>query len=89
MTRQHLLPLLALALLGCSERWEGFVYPNKNDLTKHIGIGTYDSLEDCRASAINTLSTLSSNERGDYECGLNCRSEGALPGMKVCKDTSK
>lgn len=65
------------------------MYPSKGDLSKHIAIGVYDSLEDCRASAINTLSTVSSVQRGDYECGLNCRSQSGLAGMKVCKETSR
>lgn len=89
MTLARLIALLAFGLVGCSEQWEGFVYPSKSDLSKHIAIGVYDSLEDCRASAINALNTVSSVQRGDYECGLNCRSEGALPGMKVCKETSR
>jgi hypothetical protein len=84
-----LLLLIAFVLPACSERWEGFVYPNKSDLSKHIGIGTYQSLDECRASAVDVLSKVSSIQGGDFECGLNCRSDGALPGMKVCEETSK
>lgn len=76
-----------LLLCGCSDNWEGFVYPNKHDLTKHIGIGTYKSLEECRASALEALQKVSSVERGDYECGLNCKTDDNLGGIKICKET--
>lgn len=89
MTLARLITAIALGLVACSERWEGFVYPSKSDLSRHITIGIYESLEECRASAIKTLNTVSSVDRGDYECGLNCRSEGSLPGIKVCKETAR
>jgi len=34
------------------ERWEGFVYPNKNDLSIHKNIGTFDSIDDCRTAGV-------------------------------------
>lgn len=79
--------ILSLLLTGCSDQWEGFVYPNKDDLTNHIGIGSYKSLEDCRASALDALEKVSSVDRGDYECGLNCKADSSLGGIKICKVT--
>jgi len=76
-----------LFLSGCGETWEGFVYPNKHDLTEHVGIGSYKSLEECRASALAALQNVSSVERGDYECGLNCKTDNDLGGIKICKET--
>jgi hypothetical protein len=85
-----LVAVCAVCLGGCfKEEWEGFVYPNKNDLTKHIGIGIYKSLEECRASTIGTLNQVSSVERGDYECGLNCKTDNDLGGIKVCEKTER
>ena len=78
-----------LVLAACGNQWEGFVYPDKNDLTNHIGIGSYTSLEECRASAMSALAKVSSPERGDYECGLNCKPDGGRGGLKVCEDTLK
>ena len=78
-----------LFLAACGNRWEGFVYPNKNDLANHIGIGSYPSLEACRASAISALAKVSSLARGDYECGLNCKPDGGSAGLRVCEDTLK
>lgn len=80
--------IACLALAGCGNQWEGFVYPNRNDLTNHIGIGSYKSLEECRASALQALGKVSSLERGDYECGLNCKADGS-GGLKVCEETLK
>jgi len=80
----------SLILSGClKDEWEGFVYPNKNNLSEHINIGSYDSLEECRTSAINALNRISSVHDGDYECGLNCKSKNGLEGIKICEETSR
>jgi len=82
--------VVALAVSGCfKEEWEGFVYPNKNNLSEHINIGSYKSLEECRASAINALNKISSVSAGDYECGLNCESRSGMDGIKVCEKTER
>jgi len=79
-----------LLLSSCfKEEWEGFVYPNKNDLTVHRNIGVYDSLENCRAAALDTLSRISTIEKGDYECGLNCENRIGMGGVKVCEKTER
>lgn len=82
--------LVSVAVIGCfKEEWEGFVYPNKNNLTEHINIGTYKSLEACRASAIDALNKTSSASAGDYECGLNCELRSGMSGIKVCEETER
>jgi hypothetical protein len=81
---------VVLSVTGCfKEEWEGFVYPNKNNLSEHINIGSYKSLEECRASAINALNRVSSVSAGDYECGLNCDSRSSTGGIKVCEKTER
>ena len=91
--KPHLITIVvvvALAVLGClKEEWEGFVYPNKNNLSEHINIGSYGTLEECRASAINALNKVSSASSGDYECGLNCESRSGIGGIKVCEKTER
>jgi hypothetical protein len=72
---------------GCSDTWEGFVYPNKNDLTQHRNLGSFSSLEACRAAAKGLLASLHALERGDYECGKNCDDGSQLGGIEVCKET--
>lgn len=82
--------VVAFAVSGCfKEEWEGFIYPNKNNLSEHINIGTYKSLEECRASAINALNKISSVSAGDYECGLNCKSKSSMVGIKICERTER
>lgn len=78
---------VTLFLSACSQDWEGFVYPNKHDLTNHIGVDHHKSLEECRAASIAALNKVSSVERGDYECGLNCKADGGLGDLKVCEET--
>ena len=67
-------------------RWESFVYPNKNDLTIHQNAGVYDTLEACRAASIYRLQTVSSLDKGDFECGLNCEPGGY--GLNICEETN-
>lgn len=81
---------VAFATSGClKEEWEGFVYPNKNDLANHISIGAYKSLEECRASALNALLKISSVSAGDYECGLNCGQRSGMGNLKICEKTER
>jgi hypothetical protein len=76
-----------LILSGClKEQWEGFVYPNKEDLTNHVSIGVFTSLEECRDHSLAKLEEISSIHAGDYECALNCK-EGSLP--KICEKTER
>lgn len=88
------LALLVLALLitGCTQEWRGFVYPNKNDLSKHIELGKFDSLERCRNAAIDKLWGLGDRSNGDYECGLNCRPlknpDGSID-INICEKTER
>jgi hypothetical protein len=82
--------VVALLVSGCfKEEWEGFVYPNMNNLSEHISIGIYQSLEECRTSALNTLQRVSSISGGDYECGLNCELRSGMGGLKVCEKTER
>jgi hypothetical protein len=82
-----LIPLLFVsAIIGCSrDRWEGYVYPNKNNLNNYIYVGEYQSIEACRDAATAKLEEIGASIRGDYECGKNCRT-GA--GLKICEETS-
>jgi hypothetical protein len=80
----------AVAVLGyqwlAAESWSGFVYPDRGNLQRHIEIGPYKGLEECRQAALRALSTTVTP--GDYECGLNCRTQAGLT-VKVCKETSR
>ncbi len=84
-----ILLIINLSLCGCfGEKWEGFVYPDKNDLTVYKNIGVYNSLEACRSASLNKLSALGATNRGDYECGLNCK-KGNVGSVKICEQTKR
>ena len=104
-TQAHRLISYALAsvsLISCSAgEWHGFVYPDKSMLATSIDIGSYSSLDGCRASARNAMQVISKiRTQGritlaealgelpepDYECGLNCRREDGLTSM-LCDET--
>lgn len=90
-------PLLVLALVaglaywgfvGFSEdEWSGFVYPDRNNLSRHQFVGVYGSLDDCRAAA-NAIIRQAQWSSSDYECGLNCEPDEDLGGLLVCEETA-
>ena len=82
-----LILLFGTAVASCSQdKWEGYVYPDKNNLTRHIYVGEFKSLEACRDTATARLELLGALSRGDYECGKNCRTESGLT-VRVCEET--
>lgn len=82
------LAVVVALIAACGpDTWEGFVYPDRENLANHRSIGSFESLEACRASARSYLADISSLERGDYECGLNCKDSSDFPGIRVCKET--
>lgn len=84
--RGILLPVALSLLVGCEQQWDGFVYPDRGNLTNHIGVGTFNSLEECRSAAVDRLERMNALYTGDYECGLNCdRSEFPM----ICEKTER
>ena len=70
-------------LTSCNnEKWTGFFYPDKNDLTVDEEFGEYSSLEACRQAANNKMAN---NDNADYECGLNCDKSKGKP--YICEKT--
>lgn len=83
------LSFLSLALTGCfKEEWEGFIYPNKNNLNNYQSIGVFSSLESCSDAAYGRLYQLNAVKRGTYECGLNCEYNADM-GLKICERTAR
>ena len=74
---------------GCAnDVWRGFVYPDRGDLLTHESIGTYSTLEDCRAAAHAYLKGIKAVDSGDYECGKNCHLDESSE-LQVCEETSR
>ena len=89
------LVLMFLALGACDQApWQGWVYPNKDDLTDDIPIGRFPTLEQCRQSATTVLerqNLFQDGEKiqGDYECGYKCKPEGGGSGLNICEKTER
>ncbi len=88
-----LLVLLILLAGWCfwpSEKWRGFFYPDKDNLSNHVETGLFDSLEECRDATTAYAEDLGiPRSRYDYECGLNCKAEDSTGGLYVCEETTK
>lgn len=92
MLRVLLLMLGLSALLGGCDifnRWDALVYTNKFDHSGSIDIGTFDTLEECRAAAKAKLKSLKAGELGSYVCGQNCLVKTGFDNTRMCARTSK
>lgn len=98
LARPWLLGLTALlsACDGFNPQWKGWVYPDASNLSDDISIGRFSSLEECRNSARALIDRLAERRNqggeaiaGDYECGYQCKPDGELGGLNVCKKTEK
>ncbi|MGR8919216.1 MAG: hypothetical protein ACU85V_06335 [Gammaproteobacteria bacterium] len=89
-TRSALATLLLLGA-GCDvfSRWDALVYTNKFDRANSIDIGTYGSLEECRAAALEKIRELKIGELGSYVCGKNCMVKWGFGNMRMCERTSR
>ena len=68
------------------DTWEGYVYPNRDNLLVHHMVGTHKTVESCRAAASYWIA----HEKwsaADYECGLNCSDNGNGP--RICQVTKR
>lgn len=83
LTRACLVAFVALFVsAGCAkepEDWMGIVYPDRHDLTRHDVVGSFTDLNRCL-----DVVREEAGPDGAYECGLNCRDEGA---MNICERT--
>lgn len=79
----------AFFLAGCSQQasWTGFVYPDAADLTVSAEIGRFDTFEQCRSAALNTLDTFGRSGVGTFECGRACARNSDTDKLTVCAET--
>lgn len=88
MVRKAISLGLALLAAGCGQRadWTGFVYPDAKNLTLSAEIGRFDTFEQCRVGATQTLRTFGVLGVGTYECGRACRHDDQT-NLVVCAVT--
>ena len=93
MNKRNAVIALSLFTLttGCDifNRWDAVVYVNKFDMASAIEVGTYDSLETCRAAAVAKLKELSAGELGGYICGENCLVKTGFGPTRMCERTAR
>jgi hypothetical protein len=89
MKAKYLHIVIALFFSACtsSDTWHGVVYPNQKNLGDALQIGSFDTLQECGITALKVLDRLHALERGDYECGKNCRKDSFTPSFMVCEET--
>lgn len=71
-----------------NEKWEGYVYYDRNDLSVYQAIGYYDSLEECREFSTRKMNEWGSPHSRTYECAYNCRINKEVD-MRVCEKVSR
>ena len=52
--------LVAVIYFANSQKWKGYAYPDKNNLSNVIELGEFKTEDECNAAAINTLRRVSS-----------------------------
>ena len=68
------------------DSWQATVYPNKEDLTNYKHLGKFSSLEECRDACLGYLEGINALNRGDYECGKNCKYKSESD-LYMCEET--
>ena len=66
-------------------KWEGHIYPDRNNLLVSMALGPFANLQDCRDEAVSWISSKGWQQTADYECGYNCRPYSV--GLRVCEST--
>ena len=83
--------LAALLTAACSSpRWRASVYPSGTSLGGVRDLGEFPTLDECRVAALQYLSDIGASDRGDYECGKNCRADTTVAGttLYICEETA-
>lgn len=96
MAMLALIPALTLASCNRPKDWQGWVYPNRNNLTDDIPIGSFETFAQCSATAKALVIRFESERddqgnwtRGDYECGFKCKPTGRRGALNICEKTER
>ncbi len=78
------LAVMFLFTAGCkdSDRWEGYIYPDKSNPLVCRASGTFKGLEECKVKSMALLTSTNALEKGYYECGKNCTEQNSFYQLK-------
>jgi hypothetical protein len=77
---------LAYGWMFPGPQWDGWLYPDRNNLSHSLYLGKFDDVQQCRTSAYSRAQMMMlSTTQIDYECGYKCYHKG---GLNVCKETT-
>jgi hypothetical protein len=68
-----------------SRSGQGWLYPDRDNLTDDIPLGSFKTRQECARSAKEVLSIIET--AGDYECGFRCKPATSIPGLHMCEKT--
>ena len=75
---------------GWRDLWEGYVYPNANNLLHAVPIGFYSTSLDCRTAAWAAIDLAGLAKTATYECARNCRTleggAGDSDDLRMCEE---
>jgi len=86
MRRVLALPMLLSASCDTTPQWQAWVYPNREDFTRSVPLGSFKTFGQRQAAALEALRSLNAEERGDFECGFKCKWRPDM-GINVCRET--
>lgn len=67
--------------------WQGFYYPNAENLTRSINSPTFKTVDECRDWVDEMVYKYNPSGYGyDYECGKNCKKKSDID-MYLCEET--
>lgn len=70
------------------KEWTSLIYPDKQNTKRSKKNGIYPTLEECRKASLLELSNLKLEEKGTYNCALNCTFHEGMK-VEICEETTK
>jgi hypothetical protein len=81
--------ILILSVSACSnERWDGYIFPDREKTLVQHHVGTFSSKEECEKASMEMLKARRATDTGFCECGKNCETAGSYY-SRGCEETAR
>ena len=92
MKRNNILGIIIIGVIVYfvfigGDKWTGFYYLNRDDLSMYFNSSEFNSLEECRGWVMNKVRMGRPTFPLNYACGKNCRIE-KYGGEHICEFTT-